>query len=73
MIGLNLSASKKIAVISIINSKLLLYGKPNILVFLIVKFLHLELFFFHCVFFKKNYPILNKPQIHTNIIDISSF
>ena len=53
MIGLNLSASEKIAVILIINSKLLLYGEPNILVFLIVKFLHLEFFFFHCVFLKK--------------------
>ena len=53
MIGLNLSASEKIAVILIINSKLLLFGEPNILVFLIVKFRHLELFFFHCVFLKK--------------------
>ena len=55
-IGLDLYACAKLAVIWIINNRLLLSSKPNLscdlsyFSFVIVNFVHLELFFLRCIF-----------------------
>ena len=79
MIGLDLCASANLAVIWIINSKLMLHSDPNIgfglscLSFFIVNFVYLELFIFTLYLFKKVYRGMNKPYINTNINGISYF
>ena len=78
-IGLEPSASVKLAVIWIINNRLLLGSRSIsgliriILGFFVVNFVHLELFFFTLYFFIFFIGSLINKNIHTNIIDISNF
>ena len=76
MIG---SASEKIAVISIINSKLLLYGDPNIAFYLFYfsyfncKVSTCRIFFFYCVFLKKFIQYwINHKYILTSLTFLAS-
>ena len=79
MIGLDLCASANLAVIWIINSKLLLHSDPNMgfglscLRFFIANFLYLELFIFTLYLFETFYRGMNKPYRNTNINGISYF
>ena len=73
-----LSASAKLAFIWIINTKVLICSGPclgfdlSYFNFFFVNFVHLELFFFTLYLFKNVYARINNPNIHTNIIGISS-
>ena len=77
MTGLNRTASAKLAVIWIIDPKVLLHSEPNIALnlpyFFMENFVQLELFFFKLDLFKPFYRRINKPYMHTNIICIFSF
>ena len=60
------------------NSKVILSSRLNLGFSLnyfsfIVNFVHLKLFFFTLHIFNFFYPEINKPNMHNNIIDISSF